>query len=447
MKILITNTVALNGGDAAILEAVRELLLDAFGTRVTLLVYDSHPEAAARYYPHMTFRPTMFADIARRVRPGPLRSRRRRFALARVKLAARCLSRRWGPLARVLAGSAFYPALTEYASADLILSTGGTYLVETYALEPRLFEFELALLMSKPLVLFTQSLGPFRQPLNRARLARIFEQAALILVRDEASRRHLEDLGVRHRRIQIAGDAAFVLGDPERIARAQRRPDAPRPVRSVAISVRFWEHFHHLGADAGMERYRRAIRAVTVHLVRKHMAHVTFLSTCQGIPEYWTDDSRTADEIVRGLPPDVAGAVAVDRAFHTPVALREFAGACDLLIATRLHMAILALGAGTPVLPIAYEFKTTELFTRLGCAHWVSPIDDITPDGLIATVDSFLEALPALHEPLFRAVERERRSAVDSARWVRAPWQERPAEGATIVGDLAVSSVRNGRTR
>jgi colanic acid/amylovoran biosynthesis protein len=447
MKILITNPVVLNPGDAAILEAMHELLQDVFGKDTSLLTYDTHSEVAARYYPHLRFHPTIFAQAVRSIRTGPFRSRRRRFALARAKLAAWCLAGGQGPLARVIAGSAVYAALTEYASADLILSAGGTYLVETYSLEPRLFDFELALLMGKPLVLFTQSLGPFRRLDSRTRLARIFEQAALILVRDEASRRNIEELGVRSRRIQIAADVAFALADPERIARAKRQPDARMPVRSVAISVRFWQHFRHLDADAGMNGYRRAIRAVTVHLVRKHNAHVTFLSTCQGIPEYWTDDSRTADEIVQSLPLDVAGAVAVDRAFHTPLMLRELVSEFDLVIATRLHMAILALGVGTPVLPIAYEFKTTELFTRLGCADWVSSIDDLTPDALIEKVDAFLEALPALREPVFRAVERERHSALNSAGLVRAAWQEWTADRAIAVRGLAVSSVVKGSAR
>lgn len=36
-----------------------------------------------------------------------------------------------------------------------------------------------------------------------------------------------------------------------------------------------------------------------------------------------------------------------------------------------MHMAILALTSGTPVFPITYEFKTQELFNRLGLGEWV----------------------------------------------------------------------------
>ena len=46
----------------------------------------------------------------------------------------------------------------------------------------------------------------------------------------------------------------------------------------------------------------------------------------------------------------------------------ELAKGFDFVVATRMHMMILSLCVGTPVLPIAYEFKTKELAARLGIA-------------------------------------------------------------------------------
>ena len=51
--------------------------------------------------------------------------------------------------------------LLEYKTADLIVSSGGTYLVENYSLAARIFDYQLSLYLDRPLVFFTQSLGPF----------------------------------------------------------------------------------------------------------------------------------------------------------------------------------------------------------------------------------------------------------------------------------------------
>lgn len=53
----------------------------------------------------------------------------------------------------------------------------------------------------------------------------------------------------------------------------------------------------------------------------------------------------------------------------------------DLCIGTRMHMCILSLISGTPVLPIAYEFKTQELFGEIGLKEWVTDIEVIEPDA------------------------------------------------------------------
>ena len=92
----------------------------------------------------------------------------------------------------------------------------------------------------------------------------------------------------------------------------------------------------------------------------------------------------------------------------------------DLSVATRMHAGILALIAGTPVLPIAYEFKTHELFARLGMAEWVQDIESVTGASLRSALDGFVEALPSLEGPLFEGVAREQALAREGAALVQA---------------------------
>jgi colanic acid/amylovoran biosynthesis protein len=109
----------------------------------------------------------------------------------------------------------------------------------------------------------------------------------------------------------------------------------------------------------------------------------------------------------------------VDTAFHSPTDLLSDLHGFDAVIGTRMHFCILSLLAGVPVLPIAYEFKTNELFARLGLADWVQDIGSVNADELTATFDKFWKALPGIRPVLFASVERERQSALHAVSLIK----------------------------
>jgi colanic acid/amylovoran biosynthesis protein len=305
--------------------------------------------------------------------------------------------------------------LDDFASAAMIVSAGGTYLVPHYRILPKLLDMLVALALRRPLILFTQSLGPF--PENRSGLLHfVLRGARAILVRDARSRRHLLDFGIRPDRISECADAAFALAMP---SSAQSSIPAPGRTLRVAVSVRDWPH---LGADtaAGMERYLDAIADMVRWLIEHHHAEVTFLSTCQGVSEYWTDDSIVAEAVVARLPQALLSRARVNHDFHNPRALIDLLKGFDLVVATRMHVAILALGAAIPVLPIAYEFKTMELFKRLGLGDLVQEIETVNGERLRKVAELILADRRELHATLTKHVERERHSAFRAGDYIRA---------------------------
>ena len=224
--------------------------------------------------------------------------------------------------------------------------------------------------------------------------------------------------------MHVVADAAFALSDLEALESAKSRKIESGKRMRVAISVREWKHFKSVEPSQGMDRYYQSLRALSDHLVEKYDAEITYLSTCQGMPEYWTDDSRVAQKIVEGLSPNTRKSVSVNSEFHSPAILASTLKNYDLVIATRMHMAILALSVGTPVLPIAYEFKMRELFERLAQDRWVQDIEAISGGTLIDAVDRFVEALPEIREPLFTAVQKEYENAAASGHLVRQAFEE-----------------------
>ena len=404
MRILLTNCVLLNTGDAAIATAIVTCLRAALGPGTEVVVAGNRSDVARKYYPDLELRSLVdeiYATPPRGRRFGRVRRRGREL---RLVAGAWCHGRRLGALSALWLGARARGVLRDIRRADAVVSTGGTYLVETYPIAGRLLELRVALAMRKPVVVYTQSLGPFRRPENKRAVRAVLRRAALVLLRDERSRRHLTDIGLDSARIRVVADAAFALEPPQRPAAA--------PGLRVAVSVRAWPFA--AGAAHANDRYRAGIAALVEHLVRAHGAEVTFLSTCQGVPEYWYDDSEVGASIAAGLSADVRPTVEVDRDFHDPRGLLTRLAQFDVVVATRMHMAILALVAGTPVLPLAYEFKTRELFERLGLGEWVRDFEAIDAGELTALAERFLAELPELRAALPTRVDAERALAAEA---------------------------------
>jgi colanic acid/amylovoran biosynthesis protein len=421
MHIALINSVLSNGGDAAIQLGTLRVLRSAFGPETTFAIYDAAPETARAHYPDLDIRPAL-RTLAFDPKPRNAFAKKARFARwavnrPRFYAAAALRERGMTNVADRLLSEAEREQVEALAAADLVCSVGGTYLVENYWLGPMLFDFGVVRRLGLPLVLLTQSMGPFRKPHVRRSIRQIVEDAGLVLLRDEASRQNVEAIGAEGARVRVGADLAFALADAETLKTAQTEtwPDRPR----VAVSVREWPYFETMPVEEGMAHYRASIAATVEHLVRAHDAEVFFVSTCQGNPEYRYDDSAVAAAIVATLPDDVRGRVSVDAEYHRPEALLDLLGGFDLTIATRMHVAILSLSAGVPVLPIAYEFKTQALFDRLGLGAWVQDIERVRSDTLPGVTDRFIDDLPTFRADLFERVEEQRAEAFASGEWVR----------------------------
>lgn len=426
MKIIISNTVILNGGDAAILISIIKILQDAFGKNCKFVIYDSQPETAIKYYPELNLRKLIYTQSIDSIRIKLIGRIIKLISQWRIKFAAWCISKHKFSLSRLCTTKVEYESLIDYQTANLIVSTGGTYLVENYSLKARFFDYQISLMFDKPLIFFTQSLGPFEQPKNRQILSKIFTRSALILLRDRQSVKHIQELVSDQSKIAVVADAAFALSNLKALATAKNNQVnlGNSSIPKIAISVRDWRYFKTVDPTVGIAKYIQALVAVTVHLVEKYQAEITYISSCQGIKEYWKDDSEFALKIVTQLPEQVAKFVTVNRDFHNPKTLIKIISEYDLVIATRLHMAILSLGAGVPVLAIAYEFKTEELFCKLGQSEWLIDIEKIDPTTLIERVDSFISSLPQVRHQLFTNVEQESLSAWQTSNLVSQAFEQ-----------------------
>lgn len=383
-RVHVLGIVSLNGGDAAILDAqvlvVRQRWPDA-----RVVVHDRDPIAAARYAPHLDFAPFLADQVAHphgaRSYRGAVRVRRR------VALARACLGRR-------LRWRRLLPAVLR--DVDLAVYTGGTTLTENYSLSRKAAEIDLVRRAGIPYVFFPQSAGPFEQPASRDLLSPLFAGTKLLLLRDERSLRHVLGAGARAGTSRVVPDVVFALVRDDLAPSLVRVPGPER----VAVSVREWRHYSTRSPEDGQQGCVSAFRRLVTALVRERGAAVTFVSTCQGRPEYTFDDAAFAREVVGGLDDDVVASVEVDGGLYDAVGLRDRLSGFDVMISMRLHAAILAVCGGTPTLTVAYEYKSTEVWHQLGQDEFTLDLETLDGDVLAARASALLDHREQVREEM-----------------------------------------------
>lgn len=375
-KVVITNVVLSNSGDAAILEGIITALVShGVTTRANVVVIDSNSVVTRRLYPALDVEQLLTLAVPRHPRRwGYFLTQLKRRIVDALSSGNRVVG--WslmGPMGWTAMGR----TLRHLASADVVIGTGGTYLIDKYHFGFRAAELQVARNLGKRVYLWTQSMGPFADEESCRAIRQIIEATEVAYFRDAKSQDYWRKMGGTSHEDAVVPDAAFALNVVRR---------SVRPSLRALISVRDWPHPGPTGMPVG-SGYRESLRAAVAKL-RSLNFDVVALSTCQGVRDY-VDDSEIAESFFADLP------VHVDHDFHSPYALVQEIERSRIVITTRMHLAILSLISGVPVIAIAYEFKTVELFAALGLADFAIAIENVTPGAISELIRRLIET-PAL---------------------------------------------------
>ena len=283
---------------------------------------------------------------------------------------------------------------------DVLLSGGGSLLQDTTSTRSLLYYLSVircARWLGKPVMLYANGIGPVRKRANRRRVKRVVEQAALVTLRDHASARELEAMGIT-RSVQVTADPVFHLepAAAERSAELLAAAGLEAGSRFVAVSVRDWQ-------DMG-DFYPQLARLCD-HLRRTHGLEVLFLLM-------QPDRDRAATAQVRermGEPSHVLDASC------TPRELMGVLGQARLCLAMRLHTLIFAARMAVPAMGLVYDPKVASYLEELDlpAAGDVERFDGDEAirraDGLMADYNAVLSRLREKSAQLSRAAgENER---------------------------------------
>ena len=238
----------------------------------------------------------------------------------------------------------------------LYLSGGGSLIQDatsTRSLWYYLNSIRAAKRLGNPVMMFGCGIGPVRRSLNRRRAGRILQSCVdRITLRDHASLRELEALGVSGIPTRVTADLAFLVSpaDPALVeAQCAAQGIAPED-RLLILAPRPWEGMaHRLEAFAeaavyGARRkgYRPVLLAMEPAKDRNVCRQIAELAAAKGVDCPVLEASQDTGAVV-GL---------IRRA--------------DAVLAMRLHALIFAAAQGTPFAGVAYDPKITGFMDYMG---------------------------------------------------------------------------------
>ncbi|CAN5541717.1 hypothetical protein BH10ACT1_BH10ACT1_43530 [soil metagenome] len=288
-------------------------------------------------------------------------------------------------------------ALRAIADADVVADISGISFVD--GRRPVVLVYNalvdlVPLLLGRPVVKCAQAMGPFKSQLNRRLASLVLPRLAAVCPRGEATRRHLDDLGLTN---QVpANDLAFTMVVPERAE--QRAAEllaaggagpyivvSPSQVVDTACTARDIDYAGHLAGaiDGLVERYPTHTVVIVAHSAMPGVGvnHMNDLPLCRAI-----HDGTRHREQVHLIDDDLL-----------PTELRAVIGKGDVLVTSRFHAMISALAEGVPPVVIGWSHKYAEILDPFGLGEVATTYDELAkPNAVLDRTIAVMERAPEL---------------------------------------------------
>lgn len=374
VEITIINTYGYkNKGDSAILLSMMDSLRDQLGP-ISFNIESWHPELDQEIFDaHVYGTLWKYGIIAPYLRISPLAiyEAARKLPLLYFELGGIWENR----IASFLLREEESELLRRMNDSDLILSCGGGFLHDSHgpAFLKHLFSLEIAARLETPVMVYAQSIGPFRSERFARLTSSVLNRVDYITLRDQISETYLAEIGVSAPPCQVTADAAFLL-DSEIYRDKTLLEEIQQSKLPIGITVRDWKYPNSEDPSEKRENYREEMARYVDELVVGLDGDIFFFC-------HTPSDADEARRIMTRsnnrnrmciLDPDIP-----------PRELKYLTGEVDLFIGTRMHSTIFSMGMGTPTISIPYLPKSSDLMSRLELDDLVLKIEDVNHGELM----------------------------------------------------------------
>jgi len=350
VKVLIINQWATNKGDRAVCFFLLKALAD-HGVRE--VVVSTHDPIYWQRYPDfpkdidVRFVPTAWQILPRYEGgiPGKILHRMNHMVAKHIAfpLVRRSLLQSRTPrYISLLCNREYYNAVKE---ADVVISTGGhriTTINTPDAVGPQIYDLAVATLLSKPPVIWSQSIGPFSwaSEKNRELVRKLMGCSPAIFVRNAASADEIKKLGVSLEQMRKTYESVFGLytSYPEQRVPSERD-------KCIGVSV----YPTNKKTPLAYQEYVETMAGLVNHAIVRGYQIVFFPMELKGgdrkcIADIINAVSNPQACSVEGFPPTLEHIQKISR--------------CQAFVGHKTHSVVFSLVGLTPLVAIAYHMKT-----------------------------------------------------------------------------------------
>jgi polysaccharide pyruvyl transferase CsaB len=271
----------------------------------------------------------------------------------------------------------------------------------------------LGCLMEKPVLIYSVGVGPLFSAEARELTRLSFKVAALATVRDAASKKLLQSIGIPTSKIQVTADLAFALqADPVRAREIldDLSVDSNRPV--VGVCLRNWD----IGVDPSA--WQAATASALDQFTEKTGCSYLFLPF-QDLPvSLLNQDSLAAAAVISRMTHQHECMLLP--AQEDPAVTAGILSTCRLVIGMRFHAIVFAAGNGVVPLALAYDPKVTQLMQSLGLQEASLQLSEVSGSELFSSMINVWDDLPRYGRRMAARVAALRKSAAGNAQAVQS---------------------------
>jgi len=315
--------------------------------------------------------------------------------------------------------------LREYSSADVIIHLGMDLYSDDFGpltIIEHSKDILLGVMLGKPVVMWAESIGPFRHKFTRWLAKSTLNRVCIITVREELSKRNLQDIRVNKPLIYVTLDPAFLLEPaPEERVQSILHSEGictnagpligmtlTYPVDSsqklsrfafmkllyrtlqYALPGRLFLSAVSIGKRLGLYssvgapkefRYTKLMAQIIVHLVENLNATIMLVPHQEGAGPLVSE--RAIHENVRAQVEYKDKVKLVSGDYPAPE-VKGIIGKCHLFIGSKMHSNIAALSQCIPTVGLAYSYKFRGIMEMLGQQNYVC--SNITFEEVISKV-------------------------------------------------------------
>jgi len=281
--------------------------------------------------------------------------------------------------------------LREYSSSDVIIDLSGDGFTDDYGSMASIiscYDILLCKFLNKPMVIYAQSIGPFKTKLTKSLSKFCLNRVDLLIVRDEITKNYLQEIGIANT-IHFTADSAFLLEAPpyekiQEILVKENIDTNERPIIGISASQHIYDlELKKTKSNSG-NPYIMLVVKIVDYLVEKLNAQIIF------VPHVTNDDRPVDDRFVAKKICEITknkDKIRLIDSEYSPGELKGVIGQCDLFIGARMHANIAATSMCVPTLAIAYSHKSYGIMSMLGMEKYVLNFRTMTFDEMILRID------------------------------------------------------------